>query len=92
MPRPRRLDGPLTPREVQVLDLIRLGRTPKLIAYEMGITDHTVNHHLKALRTRHRVTSNLHLVSTVLRAEVERLEDELKALKANSNDDEDILG
>lgn len=76
--RPRRTDGPISPRETQVLDLIRLGRMPKEIAYELAITEHTVNHHLRHLRIRHGVTNNYSLMAQVLRAEIERLEDLLQ--------------
>lgn len=43
------LPEPLTPREMDVLQLVARGLTNKAIAQSLGITDHTVKFHLNAI-------------------------------------------
>lgn len=43
------LAEPLSEREVEVLDLVAAGLANKLIAYRLGITEHTVKSHMSSI-------------------------------------------
>ena len=45
----RRLQGPLTDREVQILGLLSRGLANKQIALELGISEHTVKFHVSSI-------------------------------------------
>ncbi len=45
------LERPLSPRVAEVLALLRDGLSEKVIAYELGISKHTVHNHVKRLHT-----------------------------------------
>ncbi|MFL5518254.1 MAG: LuxR C-terminal-related transcriptional regulator, partial [Gemmatimonadales bacterium] len=49
---PARVPGGLTPREVQVLGLVATGRTSRLVAGELGISEKTVARHLSNIYTK----------------------------------------
>lgn len=53
----------LTPRQREVLGLLLLGRSMTQIARELGISEHTVNDHRKAIYTRVGVTSRSELAA-----------------------------
>jgi len=44
-----RIDEPLTPREVQVLELLAEGLPNKAIAHRLGISDQTVKFHVSSI-------------------------------------------
>jgi DNA-binding NarL/FixJ family response regulator len=46
---PQRLIEELTPREVEVLQLLADGLTNKAIGHQLGISDHTVKFHVNAI-------------------------------------------
>ena len=48
-PRPETAGAELTPRELQVLDLIARGLPNKTIAVELSISDHTVKFHINSI-------------------------------------------
>jgi two-component system response regulator FixJ len=56
----------LTAREQQVLDLLVEGRPSKLIAYELGISTRTAEHHRSAVMKKMGVRSLSHLVRMTL--------------------------
>jgi NarL family two-component system response regulator YdfI len=43
------LDDPLTPREVEVLGMLAEGLSNKIIAYRLGISEHTVKFHVTSI-------------------------------------------
>jgi DNA-binding NarL/FixJ family response regulator len=43
------MDDPLTPREIEVLAMLAEGLSNKLIAYRMGISEHTVKFHVTSI-------------------------------------------
>src|SRR5437016_6883800 len=49
---PARVPGGLTPREVQVLGLVATGRTSRVVAGELGISEKTVARHLSNIYTK----------------------------------------
>ncbi len=56
----------LTARELQVLDLLVDGRPSKLIAYELGISTRTAEHHRSAVMKKMAARSLSHLVRMTL--------------------------
>lgn len=55
--------APLPPRQRQVLLLLLGGQSRKQIAHKLGISEHTVTDHLKALHRRFNVSSRSQLLS-----------------------------
>lgn len=53
---------PLSKREQDVLDLLLAGKSNKLIAHALGITERTVEFHLKNIYAKHQVNSRMELV------------------------------
>ena len=53
---------PLSKREQVVLDLLLAGKSNKLIALALGITERTVEFHLKNIYAKHQVNSRMELV------------------------------
>ena len=53
---------PLSKREQDVLDLLLEGKSNKLIAHALGITERTVEFHLKNIYAKHQVNSRMELV------------------------------
>lgn len=49
-PRPQR--EPLTPREIEVLELVAQGLPNKAVAHRLGISDHTVKFHVNSVLTK----------------------------------------
>ena len=58
--------GSLTAREVQVLDQLIEGRPSKIIAYELGISTRTAEHHRSAVMKKMAARSLSHLVRMTL--------------------------
>jgi len=61
------LDNDLTPREMEVLRLIRDGHRNKQIAYELEISETTVNFHIKNLVDKLGANDRTHAVMIALR-------------------------
>jgi DNA-binding NarL/FixJ family response regulator len=61
------LDNNLTPRELEVLRLIRDGHRNKQIAYELAISETTVNFHIKNLVDKLGANDKTHAVIIALR-------------------------
>jgi DNA-binding NarL/FixJ family response regulator len=61
------LDNNLTPRELEVLRLIRDGHRNKEIAYELAISETTVNFHIKNLVDKLGANDRTHAVIIALR-------------------------
>jgi DNA-binding NarL/FixJ family response regulator len=61
------LDNNLTPRELEVLRLIRDGHRNKQIAYELAISETTVNFHIKNLVDKLGANDRTHAVIIALR-------------------------
>jgi DNA-binding NarL/FixJ family response regulator len=57
----------LTPRELEVLELIREGNKNKQIAYELGISETTVNFHIKNIVDKLQANDRTHAVTIALR-------------------------
>ncbi len=53
---------PLSKRERDVVDLLLAGKSNKLIAHALGITERTVEFHLKNIYTKYQVNSRMELV------------------------------
>jgi two-component system nitrate/nitrite response regulator NarL len=49
---PTTSEEPLTPRELEVLQLLAEGISNKAIAYQLGISEHTVKFHVNAIMTK----------------------------------------
>jgi RNA polymerase sigma factor (sigma-70 family) len=66
MPRLEELTPELTPRQQQVLELVIQGKCNKEVAATLGISEHTVEQHLrriyKALRVNNRVEASVMFV------------------------------
>jgi len=60
-------DGPLTEREVQVLDLLAAGLANKQIALQLGISEHTVKFHVSSIYTKLNATNRTQAVREGLR-------------------------
>ncbi len=58
----------LTAREKQVADLVVQGRTSKQIAGELGISEHTVVHHLESAYNRFGIRSRAQLAAIMVQA------------------------
>lgn len=54
--------NPLSKREHEVVHLLLQGKSNKLIAHALGITERTVEFHLKNIYAKHRVNSRMELV------------------------------
>jgi NarL family two-component system response regulator YdfI len=46
------LDDPLTPRELEVLSMLSEGLSNKMLAYRLGISEHTVKFHVTSILTK----------------------------------------
>jgi DNA-binding NarL/FixJ family response regulator len=64
--------GSLTPRQRQVLELLKVGLTNSAIARRMGITVHTVKAHRTHVMSRMQASSFAHLIGMVHGLSVER--------------------
>jgi DNA-binding CsgD family transcriptional regulator len=62
----------LTPREREVLELVAQGASNKRIAYELGMTRHTVKFHLRGIFRRLGVTNRTEAATRYLMALNER--------------------
>jgi two-component system, NarL family, response regulator len=63
----------LTPREVEVLQFIAAGRRNKEIAYEIGVSEATVNAHVKHILEKLNSSDRTQAVTTALRRGIIRL-------------------
>jgi NarL family two-component system response regulator YdfI len=61
------LREPLSDREAEVLDLIAEGLSNKIIAYRLGISEHTVKTHVTAILAKLGATSRTEAVSQAIR-------------------------
>src|SRR5215204_4136483 len=52
----------LSRRELEVINLLLLGKSNKLIAFALGISDRTVEFHLKNVYAKFQVSSRMELV------------------------------
>ncbi|HQX18159.1 MAG TPA: response regulator transcription factor [Anaerolineales bacterium] len=59
--------GPLTERELEVLGLLSRGLANKQIAFELGISEHTVKFHVSSIYTKLDVTNRTEAVRAGLR-------------------------
>jgi len=59
--------GPLTDRESEVLGLLSKGLANKQIAFELGISEHTVKFHVSSIYTKLNVTNRTEAVRAGLR-------------------------
>jgi DNA-binding NarL/FixJ family response regulator len=57
----------LTPRELEVLELIRAGHRNKEIAFQLSISETTVNFHVRNLMDKLRANDRAHAVSIAIR-------------------------
>jgi DNA-binding NarL/FixJ family response regulator len=57
----------LTPRELEVLELIRAGHRNKEIAFQLSISETTVNFHVRNLMNKLRASDRAHAVSIAIR-------------------------
>lgn len=73
---PRGLPEPLTPREVEVLELVAQGLTNRAIGLELGISDRTVQGHLANVYTKLEVSSRTEAVTKALQLELIELPEE----------------
>ena len=59
------LKSPLTPREHEVLELLRQGRSYKGIADHLGVSVNTVNNHLRNIRDKLGVHNSIEAINRV---------------------------
>lgn len=64
---PRAADQPLTARELQVLRMLADGLANKNIAYELGISEHTVKFHVAAILSKLNASSRTDAVAIGMR-------------------------
>ena len=62
-----KLEQPLTPREVEVLELVSRGLPSKLIARELDVSESTVKFHLSSIYTKLNASSRTEAVSRAAR-------------------------
>ena len=62
-----RSEGPLSERELEVLNLLSKGLANKQIAVELGISEHTVKFHVSSIYTKLNVTNRTEAVREGLR-------------------------
>jgi DNA-binding NarL/FixJ family response regulator len=58
---------PLTPRELEVLELVSQGLPSKLIAHALGVSESTVKYHLSSIYAKLGVASRTEAVSRAAR-------------------------
>src|SRR5947199_9898064 len=63
----------LTAREIEVLQSIAAGLRNKEIAYQLGVSEATVNAHVKHILEKLNVSDRTHAVTTALRRGIIRL-------------------
>jgi len=61
------LDDPLTPRELEVLAMLAEGISNKMLAYRLGISEHTVKFHITSILTKLRAGSRTDAVMQGIR-------------------------
>lgn len=61
-----KLINPISPREMEVLTLIAMGKSSKEIAHEMHLAEHTVNNHRKNMLRKAGVSSSTGLLSKAI--------------------------
>lgn len=66
-PRPRRENGPLTTREIEVLSMLADGDSNKIIAHRLGISEHTVKFHVTSIMSKLHAGSRTEAVTEGLR-------------------------
>lgn len=66
-PRPARLSETLSVREVEVLGMMAEGLSNKMIAYRLGISEHTVKFHVTSIMTKLNAGSRTEAVTTGIR-------------------------
>lgn len=57
----------LTPREVEILELVARGGSAKEVAVELGIAACTVERHIENVRLKTRTRNRAHMVAVVVR-------------------------
>ena len=60
-------DDPLTPREIEVLQLIAVGKANKLVAGDLRITEETVKGHVKSILSKLGASGRTHAVTIALK-------------------------
>ena len=50
----------LTPRELEVFELVRRGKSNKIIAYELGVQESTVKVHTRKIMTKLKAINRTH--------------------------------
>jgi DNA-binding NarL/FixJ family response regulator len=60
----------LTPRELQILELLAQGSTNKQIAGSLDISDNTVRHHVNSIMEKLQVSDRTEAVAMALRSGV----------------------
>jgi NarL family two-component system response regulator YdfI len=65
--RPSDMTEPLSARETEVLDMLAEGLSNKLIAYRMGISEHTVKFHVASIMSKLRASTRTEAVTTGIR-------------------------
>ncbi|MBI2755697.1 MAG: response regulator transcription factor [Chloroflexi bacterium] len=58
---------PLSPREIEILDLVARGNSNKLVARQLGISDQTVKNHITTILRKLEVNDRTEAVVTALR-------------------------
>ncbi|HXF26085.1 MAG TPA: response regulator transcription factor, partial [Bryobacteraceae bacterium] len=61
------LPEPLTPREIEVLKMLAEGLSNKLIAVDLGISEHTVKFHVNSILGKLNAGSRTEAVTTGIR-------------------------
>ena len=61
---------PLTQRELEVLQLVLDGKSNKVIAAELAISENTVKTHVKNILSKYNVSSRSELISTLLKNQI----------------------
>ena len=61
------MDEQITPREIDVLSKVALGRSNKIIGHELSISEHTVKAHLKAILSKLGASDRTHAVTIATR-------------------------
>jgi DNA-binding CsgD family transcriptional regulator len=64
--------GALTPRELEIVDYVKRGKSNKLIAYELKLSENTVRNHLRNIMEKLGLQNRVQVATLAMKAEPKR--------------------